>query len=98
MATRHRPNTLALTGIVAPAWFTTMVVVQAALQPGYSHVTMPISALAAWPKGWLQNLTFLVAGGLVVAFVVALHRVAVWFAWIIVVALRIGVRQARVGD
>jgi hypothetical membrane protein len=35
---------------------------------------MPISALAAWPMGWMQNLTFCVAGVLVIAFVIALHR------------------------
>jgi hypothetical membrane protein len=50
-----------------------MVVVQGELHPGYSHVTMPISALAAWPMGWMQNLTFFVAGVLVIAFAVALH-------------------------
>lgn len=74
MTTFARTRTLALAGLVAPVWFTTMVVIQGALQPSYSHVTMPISALAAWPMGWMQNLTFHVAGVLVVAFVIALHR------------------------
>lgn len=74
MTTRSRTRTLALAGFVAPVWFTAMVVIQGELHPHYSHVTMPISALAAWPMGWMQNLTFCVAGVLVVAFVVALHR------------------------
>jgi hypothetical membrane protein len=68
---------------MAPAWFTAMVAIQGELHPRYSHVTMPISALAAWPMGWMQNLTFAVAGVLVIAFVTALHR---------------SVRQARRGD
>jgi hypothetical membrane protein len=74
MTTTPRTRTLALAGFAAPVWFTAMVAIQAELQAGYDHVTMPISALAAWPMGWLQNLTFCVAGLLVIAFVVALHR------------------------
>jgi hypothetical membrane protein len=67
-------RTLALAGLAAPVWVTAMVVIQGELHPRYSHVTMPISALAAWPGGWIQNLTFAVAGVLVIAFVIALHR------------------------
>jgi hypothetical protein len=70
MTTLSRTRTLALAGLVAPVWFTAMVVIQGELHPRYSHVTMPISALAAWPMGWMQNLTFYV----VIAFVIALHR------------------------
>jgi hypothetical membrane protein len=51
-----------------------MVAIQGTLHPGYNHVTMPISALAAGPMGWMQNVTFAVAGVLVIAFVIALHR------------------------
>jgi hypothetical protein len=76
MTTPLVTRTLAVAGLVAPVWFTAMVVIQGALHPGYSHVAMPISALAALPMGCLQSLTFLVAGVLVVAFVVALHRLA----------------------
>jgi hypothetical membrane protein len=74
MTTLSQTRMLAWAGVVAPVWFTAMVAIQGTLHPGYSHVTMPISALAAWPIGWLQNLTFCVAGVLVVAFVVAFHR------------------------
>lgn len=69
-----RTGTLALAGVVAPVWFTAMVVIQGELQPRYSHVMMPISALAAWPTGWMQNLTFVVAGVLFMVFATALHR------------------------
>jgi hypothetical membrane protein len=67
-------RTLALAGIAGPIWFTTLVVVQGWLLPDYSHVQLPISALAAWPTGWIQSLNFYVAGTLTVAFAVGLHR------------------------
>lgn len=66
---------LAIAGIVAPIWFTTLVIAQGMLQPDYSHVAMPISALAAWPAGWMQNLNFFVVATLMAAFTVGLHNV-----------------------
>jgi hypothetical membrane protein len=65
---------VALAGIIGPVWFTTLVVVQGFLQPDYSHVRLPISALAAWPTGWIQSLNFYVAGALTIVFAWALHR------------------------
>ena len=65
---------LALAGIVAPIWFTALVVLQGFLQPDYSHVSLPISALAAWPTGWIQNVNFYVTGALTMIFAFALHR------------------------
>lgn len=67
-------RTLALAGIVGPLWFTTLVIVQGVLQPDYSHVAMPVSALAAWPIGWMQNLNFYVAGALIAVFAAAVDR------------------------
>jgi hypothetical membrane protein len=64
---------LAIAGIVGPIWFTTLVIAQGVLQPDYSHVAMPISALAAWPAGWMQNLNFVVVAVLMAAFTAALH-------------------------
>lgn len=69
-----RTTTLARAGIVAPIWFTTLVVLQGFLVPEYSHVRLPISALAAWPTGWIQNVNFYVSGGLLMAFAWGLHR------------------------
>jgi hypothetical membrane protein len=66
---------LAVAGIAGPLFFTTLVVAQGIWQPDYSHVEMPISALAAWPAGWLQNLNFFVSGMLLIAFTVFLHAV-----------------------
>jgi len=71
---RPRPSTLALAGIVGPISFTTLVVLQGLLLPDYSHVRLPISALAAWPTGWIQNVNFYIAGVLTIAFAVALHH------------------------
>src|SRR5688572_30295106 len=68
-----RVRTLALAGIVGPIFFTVLVVVQGFLRPEYSHVKMPISALAAWPTGWIQTINFYVVGLLMIAFAVALH-------------------------
>ena len=35
---------------------------------------LPISALATWPTGWIQNINFYLTGTLAVAFAFALHR------------------------
>lgn len=64
---------LAWAGIIAPIWFVGMIVLQGALQPDYSHIKMPISALAAWPRGWMQQLNFLVFAPLVLLYAIALH-------------------------
>ena len=42
---------LTIAGLVAPFPFIALVVLQSILQPGYSHVMHPISALAALPLG-----------------------------------------------
>jgi hypothetical membrane protein len=53
--------------------FTALVVLQGLLIPEYSHVRLPISALAAWPTGWIQNLNFWMFGSLTMAFAYGLH-------------------------
>jgi Protein of unknown function (DUF998) len=57
-----------------PISFITLVIVQGILQPDYSHIAMPISALAAWPAGWMQNLNFFVSATLTAAFTIGLHN------------------------
>ena len=74
MAKRLPVAPLALAGIVGPIWFVTLVIVQGILQPDYSHIRMPISALAAWPAGWVQNLNFFVFGTLLAAFTIGMHE------------------------
>jgi hypothetical membrane protein len=65
---------LAVAGLIGPIWFVTLVVVQGILQPDYSHIRMPISALAAWPAGWIQNLNFVVFGTALATFVIGMHE------------------------
>ena len=64
-----------LAGIVGPVWFAVLVVIQGMLQPDYSHVRMPISALTAYDTGWIQVLNFWVTGALTATFALSLHRV-----------------------
>ena len=74
MATRFSIVWLTIAGMVAPIWFITLVIVQGIRQPDYSHIAMPISALAAWPAGWMQTLNFFVSGVLLAAFAIGLHH------------------------
>lgn len=77
MATRFPIAPLVIAGMIAPIWFITLVIVQGILQPDYSHMAMPISALAAWVASWMQNLNFLVSGTLTAVFTVGLHS-GIW--------------------
>lgn len=63
-----------MSGIAGPIWFATLVLAQGVLHPDYSHIKLPISALAAWPMGWIQNLNFYVSGVFDVTFITALDR------------------------
>lgn len=71
--TASRVRKLALAGVVGPVVFTVLVILQGLLIPAYSHVSLPISALEAWPSGWIQRLNFWVVGFLTFAFAYALH-------------------------
>jgi hypothetical membrane protein len=64
---------LIVAGLVAPFPFIALVILQGFLQPGYSHVSQPISALAALPFGWLQNINFYLVGTLIIAYAVGLY-------------------------
>jgi hypothetical membrane protein len=65
---------LAVAGAIGPLFFIALVVAQGMLQPDYSHIAMPISALAAWPAGWMQNLNFFLLGTLNAAFTIGLNN------------------------
>jgi hypothetical membrane protein len=64
----------AIAGMSATVWFTTLVIVQGLVQPDYSHIALPISALTAWPAGWVQRLNFYVTATLMAAFTLSLQR------------------------
>ncbi len=65
---------LAIAGMIGPLFFISLVIAQGILQPDYSHIAMPISALAAWPAGWMQNLNFFLLGTLNGGFTIGLHN------------------------
>lgn len=65
---------LALAGLIAAIVFVALVVLQDALQPDHDPVAQPISALAAGPHGWIQNLNFYVLAVLTVSTSIGLHR------------------------
>ena len=62
-------------GLVGPALFTLIWVTQELLRiEEYSPIEEPVSALAAGPNGWIQNVNFAVFGMLTIAFAVGLYR------------------------
>jgi len=65
---------LAVAGLVAPILFAILVIVQGLLQPDYSHVALPVSALAAWPLGWIQDLNFVAFGLLTLSLWIGVAR------------------------
>ncbi|MFW6034249.1 MAG: DUF998 domain-containing protein [bacterium] len=64
---------LAVAGIAAPVGFVASALTQSLLRADHALLTDPISALAAGPDGWIQNVTFAAAGVLLVAFAAGLH-------------------------
>ncbi len=64
---------LAVAGIVGPIIFAMVALVQSLLQPDHSLVAHPISALAAGPSGWVQDVNFLVFGSFMIAYAIGLH-------------------------
>ena len=64
---------LAAAGIAGPVMFAVVALVQSLLRPEHSLVADPISALAAGPSGWIQDVNFLVFGALMIAYAIGLH-------------------------
>ncbi len=64
---------LAAAGIAGPVIFAVVALVQSLLRPEHSLVADPISALAAGPSGWAQDVNFLVFGALMIAYAIGLH-------------------------
>ncbi len=62
-------------GIIAPVlFFLTWMAQELFLTDGYSPIKQPVSALAAWPHGWVQTVNFVVFGLLTFGFAAGLHR------------------------
>lgn len=65
---------LGAAGVLAPVLFTTSAIAHSLTRADHALLNHPVSALAAGPTGWIQNLTFMVTGLLVVALGVGVHR------------------------
>lgn len=62
-------------GIIGPfLFFATWMAQELLLTEGYSPISHSVSALAAWPYGWVQNVNFVLFGLLTIWFAVGLHR------------------------
>lgn len=59
-------------GVIAGPLFVASFLVHGVLKPGYDPLRHPVSSLALGPAGWVQTVTFVLCGLLVVAFAVGL--------------------------
>src|SRR5918995_724186 len=64
---------LATAGIGGPFIFAVVALVHSLLRPDHSLLRHPVSALAAGPSGWVQNVNFLLFGLLMIAYAIGLH-------------------------
>ena len=62
-------------GVIGPVAFVAVFLVEGLVRPGYDAMRLQVSYLSLGEGGWVQVLSFLMCGGLVVAFAVALRRV-----------------------
>ena len=60
-------------GVVGPILFIVVFLVEGAIRPGYDPIRHQVSYLSLGEGGWVQVLTFLVPGALVVWFATSLR-------------------------
>jgi hypothetical membrane protein len=61
-------------GIVGPALFVLVLLVEGALRPGYDPSYHVGSALSLGDRGWIQITNSILCGALLIAFAVGVHR------------------------
>ena len=66
-------SALALAGIAGPIIFAVFALMHSLLREDHSLAEHPVSALAAGPSGWIQNVNFLLFGSLMIAYAIGLH-------------------------
>jgi hypothetical protein len=66
-------SALALAGIAGPIIFAVVDLMHSLLREDHSLWEHPVSALAAGPSGWIQNVNFLLFGSLMIAYAIGLH-------------------------
>lgn len=64
---------LAIAGVLAPVAFATSAVAHSVSRDDHNLLRNPVSALAAGPTGWVQDLTFAGTGMLMIGFSLGLH-------------------------
>jgi hypothetical membrane protein len=74
MAGTVRADWRCLAGIIAGPLFVGIFLIAGAITPGYSVARHPVSTLALGEFGWLQTLSFIVTGILVIAFATLFWR------------------------
>lgn len=62
-------------GVIGPALFVVVLLIEGATRPGYSAIHNYGSSLGTGPGGWMQIVNFIVCGVLVVGYAVGLRRV-----------------------
>jgi len=72
---RLSTRTLLRAGVVGPALFIAVFLVEGATRPGYDAVRTFVSELSLGDGGWVQIANFLVAGTLILGFAAGLRRV-----------------------
>lgn len=80
----------ALCGIIAPILFTSLVIIESLLRPGYSQIFNDISDLGIGPYSIIQNISFLVFGLLSIGFAMGLgvnlpNRAGKATKWLVIV-------------
>jgi hypothetical protein len=67
-ATLNNRSLTAWAGIIGPALFVTVFLVEGWIRPGYNPLAEFVSALSLGPRGWIQIANFIIFGLLLFAF------------------------------
>lgn len=67
-ATLNNRSITALAGIIGPALFVAVFLVEGWIRPGYNPLAAFVSALSLGPRGWIQIANFIIFGLLLFAF------------------------------
>jgi hypothetical protein len=55
-------------GVIGPALFVAVFMIEGWLRPGYQALSTFVSALSLGPRGWIQMANFIIFGGLILMF------------------------------
>ncbi|MGF7117152.1 DUF998 domain-containing protein [Methanobacterium oryzae] len=86
----QKQRIFALCGIIAPIFFTFLVIIESLLRPGYSQIFNDVSDLGLGPYSIIQNINFIIFGLLSIGFAIGLganlpHRAGKATKWLIIV-------------